>query len=840
MKQLTILSLCFILGALFIKHEIYGDLKNIARNIYYKTIATTNNSTPPIISIIIDDKSWDKIKKTRNSALKNTVYFTNNKDYVPAKYIFNEDTIQGKLRLKGALEDHWNDDKKWSFRIKLDSNKTILQFNKFSIQHPKTRFYLNEWFALKVFEQEEIISVDYQFVSISINGEDFGIYALEEHFNKNLIEKSGYRSGPILRFKGNEKRSKLQQMSLLNIENPELGSFTTSPIEGYNIKKENKALFKKAYSLLAQFREGDIATHNIFDLKKMATYLALKDLFGSMEVDHNDLRVYYNPVTSKLEPIGFDTHCSHEPINHLVSSIDKGIERLYNKREDEFPNFVSLLFNDPLFSKEYVQQLVRISKSNYLDEITKPIQAGLTLQQNILESEYSYLAKVNFNSFKKNQAFINSILDASTHIQANRINKGNRSVKIEFANTQALPLMITGLSYEGKHYPLQSPFYVKGKSISGQLIFYDVNFTIDQEEFKTKKLLVTYNVIGLVKEHTASVSKFEHIKESYVADDLLSMEANYSNFPFITEQNDTLYFKKQKSVISENLIIPANKIVVIQPNSTIDLINSAKIVSYSPLLISSSTILSSDKTGQGIIVLNTNNSNYSSAINNTQFSALQNLQHNRWSVPASITFYQSDVVISDCTFSENIVGDDYLNIFRSSFKVNNSTFLNTLSDAIDIDFSKGSITNCTFNNCGNDAIDASGSEIEINNIVANNIEDKVISAGEKSMLSCYSINITNAEIAFTSKDNSILTVSNSSVSDCGVVYVAFKKKYKYKSAKIRANNVKHQNIKEIYLIENGSELTIDNKIIEPNQNSIKGILYGVKYGKSSKKAIVEQ
>jgi hypothetical protein len=74
----------------------------------------------------------DEVKKGDN-AIKNTIYFSNRDDYVTATYIFNNDTIKGKLRLKGALNDHWNDTKKWSFRIKLDSNKTILQFNQFII-----------------------------------------------------------------------------------------------------------------------------------------------------------------------------------------------------------------------------------------------------------------------------------------------------------------------------------------------------------------------------------------------------------------------------------------------------------------------------------------------------------------------------------------------------------------------------------------------------------------------------------------------------------------------------------------------------------------------------------
>ena len=53
----------------------------------------------------------------------------------------------------------------------------------------------------------------------------------------------------------------------------------------------------------------------------------------------------------------------------------------------------------------------------------------------------------------------------------------------------------------------------------------------------------------------------------------------------------------------------------------------------------------------------------------------------------SINFYQSDVRIKNSKFSENIIGDDYLNIIRSNFVIKNCIFQDVNSDAIDIDFS---------------------------------------------------------------------------------------------------------------------------------------------------------
>ncbi|MFB0924783.1 MAG: hypothetical protein QMB65_05825, partial [Vicingaceae bacterium] len=120
------LVLFFVFGGIFIKYEKYGELKNVFRYIYFNITTAPNDIKPESISILIDQDSFKKIIETRELALKSGVYISDSKDYVPVKIIHKKDTLTGKIRLKGALNDHWNDTKKWSFRIKLDNKKTIL------------------------------------------------------------------------------------------------------------------------------------------------------------------------------------------------------------------------------------------------------------------------------------------------------------------------------------------------------------------------------------------------------------------------------------------------------------------------------------------------------------------------------------------------------------------------------------------------------------------------------------------------------------------------------------------------------------------------------------------
>ena len=72
------------------------------------------------------------------------------------------------------------------------------------------------------------------------------------------------------------------------------------------LSDSTKHMYHKAVQLLESFRRGELKTNEVFDVHKLATFLALTDLMGA---HHNaawsSLRLYYNPITSRLEPIGF-------------------------------------------------------------------------------------------------------------------------------------------------------------------------------------------------------------------------------------------------------------------------------------------------------------------------------------------------------------------------------------------------------------------------------------------------------------------------------------------------------------------------------------------------------
>ena len=79
----------------------------------------------------------------------------------------------------------------------------------------------------------------------------------------------------------------------------------------------------------------------VFDTKLLAKYWALCDLFSAHHgcMEKHNLRFYYNPITSLLEPIHYDGNpqigISHQFLigdrkkNFLSSGIDHGFQKKY-------------------------------------------------------------------------------------------------------------------------------------------------------------------------------------------------------------------------------------------------------------------------------------------------------------------------------------------------------------------------------------------------------------------------------------------------------------------------------------------------------------------------------
>ena len=148
--------------------------------------------------IDIKHKDFQRLAYDRQVGLDKSRLFEN--VFVPAEISHNGQVYKIRTRLKGDFQDHFQSPSKWSLRVEIkDKDKSLMGMTRFSLQSPKTRNYLHEWLYHKLLKREDIIALKYDFVKVEINGKDLGIYAIEEHFDKVLIESNNRREGPILK-----------------------------------------------------------------------------------------------------------------------------------------------------------------------------------------------------------------------------------------------------------------------------------------------------------------------------------------------------------------------------------------------------------------------------------------------------------------------------------------------------------------------------------------------------------------------------------------------------------------------------------------------------------------
>ena len=359
----------------------YDDLKIELLDKSRKPVFKTEN-----IDIQIKSEDLDKLLKYRDKAIQNGVISKSLKKYFKGIMIYKKEEIPIKIRLKGDWIDHLNGSK-WSFRIKILGDKDFKGMKAFSIQHPKTRSFLKEWIMHQIFRDENILTTRYGFITSSLNGNNLGIYAYEEHFSKELIQYNNKTEAPILKF--NEEG--IWQTRLNNPKNKNLYPF----FEASNIVSfQKKSIFssdtlrkdfEKGFKLMTKYKEFDENLEDIFDLNYTAKLYALYDIGKIRHSYHwHNQRFYYNPKSNNLEHIAFDCY----------AGIEEGIEDIIYGYSDKISfdfkmNYLSKqFFNNELFVSNYKKFLNKFSESEYLASILNKYKHSSDSLNTILKYEF--------------------------------------------------------------------------------------------------------------------------------------------------------------------------------------------------------------------------------------------------------------------------------------------------------------------------------------------------------------------------------------------------------------------------------------------------------------------
>ena len=843
----------FFLGICTYKKDSTRKLLEEVNKIFNFSITNYNSGKNAIIETLeinLSDSCYNVIKTNRNLAVLSGFLKEECKEEVPANLVWNNDTIKVKMRLKGDLPDHWSGEK-WSFRINVKGNNSFDGMDKFSIQDPKTRNHLIEWYYLKLLENEDLIALRYKFIKVVLNGEDKGIFAVEESFSKELLENNGKKESPIFKF---DEYPWMQTVIAGNTKGfSQEDFFIKSKIKIFKPKKTLKDSikqkhYKRGVFLLAGLRDESINLDEALDIKSAASLFAICDLTGSYHgLRWHNQRFYYNPIIDKLEMIGFDSN-SGILIDDIYFNLWK-----HNKINElhGLSRWKSILFKNKFFVKEYMKQLRKISSKEYLNSFNLKLNSELKRNLNIIFSENAFY-KFDLKIYKKNASTIRHKIDLyykNDSLINNHINqvrsffkeKKDGSIVLNIKNNSLKSIQIIGLF--DKNDSLIS--HKTNENIFGRLTnefcpTYSFDLGLSNEKFDTflsKKKVINSSLVYSKCELKYKINGSDSLYKCYVEAEQYVLKNSYkeSLLNFCNLNGTILTLKNKANIFGKDFIVPKGFTLIIPKGSQIDLINGANFISFGNLLASGTKfenilIKSSDSSANFSIM----NAQKKSIINWTKFSGLTSSSNkNDYSCSGGLTVYSSYIEMNNVII-QNSKSEDGLNIVRSAFKLSNITFVNIQSDALDSDFSTGIVESSAFTNVGNDALDFSGSFVNLKDININNIGDKGISAGEKSEIFGQKISINHCELGLVSKDNSVLQLDGVEIKNISVAVLAFQKKREYGPSSLVLNNTVIGKHVEKYLLEYDSTIELNKRLIPPNYKNVTGKLYGNEYGKSSK------
>lgn len=796
-------------------------------------------SNTDVISIEIDQAAYEKILKKREVALQTEILLTSDEDVVPSKIQYQDQSLKAKIRLKGDWTDHLEGEQ-WSFRIKVENEATLDGMKKFSLHHPKTRNYAGEWLFHEVLKEAGILYLKYKFVQVELvikNGinkriKQLGLYALEESFDKQLIERNKRREGIILKIDEAplwQERADFSTKNLnpLELEYVQLANFDNLNILPYAEKRirQDSQLFKQFKSgqqLLTAYLQGELLISDVFDVPLLAKYNAICNLFGANHaLAWHNYRFYYNPISAKLEPIGFDAN----------AVLKEWYFYTYKNAQQ-----------DLAYMKAYTQALTEVTADGYVEKLLQ--WKGLNERIDLLQRVYPSYHWEGEKILKHNQQLLKTNLAPvkSTNVFFDKIDK--QSLKISIENFGKFPIEIVGLEHEkGK----QLGKVIKETIISAKdkriiTIRLDPDFSkqfVSKKMKKTEfdfqkdidKLRIVYQTVGTRLTKKTAILPWS--KNKQLPENIFTKTPTVEQFDFLSIDEEAKIIICQKGFwrIDQALIIPAGYTFLLTAGTRLELTKVvSKIISFSPIRFEGTKeqpieIYSSTQKGQGILVFNTQDT---SSINHCKFTGLSNPTMKDWAVTGAINFYKAPVKINNSLFADNR-SEDALNIINTHFEMKNVFFSNTASDAFDGDFVEGKLTNCIFNDLGNDAIDISGSHIIVEEVIIQNAGDKGLSAGESSTMQAKQVVIKESEIAVASKDQSSIELNNCLLNNNKLAFTAFQKKSEFGVATIKGDSIKMDNNTLIHLIEQGSTLWLNGKKM-PTTNKVKDRMYGVEFG----------
>ncbi len=758
-------------------------------------------------SINIKPEHFQKIEEVRNAALKRGVIIQPEDPYVPCVIEFNGEKIKGEIRLKGKMTDHVSG-KKWSFRVKTKKNKAFMGMQRFTLQHPGTRGYVYEWLHHQLCKHEGIIALRYEFINLTLNGEDLGVYAVEENFGQPLVQNNERPKGPVFRF-----NPTLYWQARLNAVNrvyiaQEFTNFQNAHVEAFS-KKETftdstlKAAFVEVNNLMNQVRWGQVSIAEAFDVEKLAMRYALLDMCGGYHsVDWSDVKFYYNPVLNKIEPVAYESF-GPRWIDHII-----GNYRFVEEKEAFPSEYHDIIFNDRAFFEAYIKALRKVSAPGYFESSLAPIQGELDKRVAIQYSEFPY-KDFNLEVFKYNRRMIQKSLNAPKFVHAYLGERTADSLSLKLQVIESLPSEVLGVEVEDVYYPFEKAAVLPGLSRKHEPVFKTLNFALDSsiviDTERAKNIKVVYRLLG------DSVQKICEVFPYLIGDlEPTIVSEGYRIFnstdKFITIDSSvkTYSFNASFAELKEKISIPKGwTIRAVSPLKLEFKYNAA-------LQINGKLAWSGTDENPIQVIVGTNQANWLRVID--AHAVLKNVLVESTS-NADVMVYNGKLSLENFAFIG--ASERFITCFRSELSLKNVVLNGASQSAIKISYGTNEFSQIKFLNCTT-AIDSKGGVVELSNSSFFNCK-QAIDTKRNDKVSFKEVKIDASETSIEVRDGSVFIWNGGTISNAEKAFKVHRKGNLYGPAKSEISGVEFDNVETVFELEENNTLLLNGASQNPTE-----------------------
>jgi len=793
-------------------------------------------ATADIPEMVLDVKYKEiaKIYEQREQAMRAGRLIQTDDSFVTGKIREDSENVRVKLRLKGDWLDHLQG-RKWSFRVHTRKGKEYFGMRKFSVQHPKTRGYQAEKLYFDLLRDYGVLAPRSMLVNLMLNGDDLGIMLVEEHFSKELLESQSRREGIIVRFDESlvwlsPDGNNLHFLGIYDdYRNASVDTFESSKVAESPLFSQHNRL---ATGLLRAFANGELQASDVFDVETLGAYLAVTEVFGSFHaIRWHNQRFYVNPITLKLEPIGFDAH--------LEKRAKEGISAFKGEP------IATAMLKDPLVMARYREVLSQLAADADSGELLDQLRESEQQFYDVLKTEYIYLQPYPAEEVSERARYFGSqdsgvMVDSAptevlgpvsaelypVPVHAYRYMQGETEY-LELSSAIQFEVQISGLipAGVGEDPPLLAveglPLNLPPRKLHAVVDTIRVALPATSADVE---LLVT----GTVGERSfrEAVMPYHPVVRSpgIPVHDIQAIAAAHE-FIDVNESTHEVLIKAGTWNIPELISFPVGYRLTIPRGTELRFGPDAGLIIRGTVSIAGTAEQpvrframneEKDSSWLGLAVLE---AGAASEWRHAEISGTRGMSWGPWLLMGGTNFYRSPVTIESSAIRHHR-GEDGLNIISSEFLTRDLTIEDTLSDGFDCDFCSGEVLGGKFQHIGTagggDAIDVSLSNIIVKDVRFSDVSDKAISIGEQSTATATGLLIESSGTGAAAKDGSRLILEDSTITGSKVsALMAYVKEPEFGAAELIARNLKLKDNRTIAVAQTGSRIELDGVPVKP-------------------------